>query len=162
MHLKDGSVAVIYSLFCIHHIPRIRDFFKEALRVLEPGGLIVAIDPYWSPLGALFFRYFCSEPYAPDAKRWEFDGQGPMSCSNQALSYILLKRDRALFEAEFPRLRVVHQEPLASLDYLCAGALWGRQFFPTSVCRLAGKLEERSGPLKRLVSVFHSFVYRKQ
>lgn len=55
------------------------------------------IEPYWSPCGKLFYKKFHPEPYNDKAKEWKFDSTGAWSGANQALSYLILKRDRKLF-----------------------------------------------------------------
>ncbi len=162
MPFRDESVTVIYACFSLHHIPRIRGFLQEAVRVLRPGGGIIATEPYWGPLGKVFFSCLCEEPYRPSAP-WEFESSSPMHDANQALSYILLERDRDVLEREFPSLRVEYQQPFPSLQYLLAGALCGPQFLPTRLFGVARKAEAMLASPRFLhwASIFHAFVLKK-
>jgi hypothetical protein len=55
-----------------------------------------------------------------------------MHGANQALSYIVFERDRALFEQRCPTLEVVVREPLTNwLRYLLSGGLNFRQLVPS-------------------------------
>jgi len=47
-----------------------------------------------------------------------------MSGANQALSYILLKLDRKIFEEKCSELKIVYDWPLNSLRYIATGGLW--------------------------------------
>ena len=163
MPFRDGSIAAIYVCFSLHHIPRVREFLKEASRVLKPGGGIIATEPYWGPMGKVFFSALCDEPYLPQAPTWEFESLSPMSDSNQALSYILLERDREVLEREFPSLRVVYQRPFPSLRYLLAGALCGPQFLPTPLFGAVRRAESllSASFFLHWSTIFHAFVLRK-
>jgi len=159
MPFADHSLAVIYASLSLHHIPQIRKFLNEARRVLKPNGGIIATEPYWGLMGQIFFKYFCLEQYDAHAE-WENPSSGPMSGPNQALSYILLKRDRKIFENEFPDLRIEYQSPFGSLEYLLAGALSGPQFLPTPMFKIVHFIEKVL-PIIPLTSVFHAFVIKK-
>ena len=52
---EDGSVDVLASHWLLHEMPpwAIRNYFKEARRVLRPGGVFMAQDIYLAPGGAI-------------------------------------------------------------------------------------------------------------
>jgi SAM-dependent methyltransferase len=54
MDLADGSAHNLYCQNSFHHFPQPEKFFKEAIRILAPGGGIVLIEPYYSFLSSLF------------------------------------------------------------------------------------------------------------
>ena len=45
-----SSLANIVVFDALHHLENVRYFFDEALRVLQPGGRVIIMDPY-SPSG---------------------------------------------------------------------------------------------------------------
>ena len=47
---SSGSLANIVLFDTLHHLGNVRYFFDEALRVLQPGGRVIIMDPY-SPSG---------------------------------------------------------------------------------------------------------------
>ena len=91
-----------------------------------------------------------TEGYNPYQARWETEESAGMTGVNQALSYIVLERDRAMFEAEFPNLRIAHQAPIANhLRYLLSGGLNFRQLVPDVFDRPLRGLEALLLPLGR-------------
>ena len=121
MDLRDGSVRALYGQNCFHHFPDPARFLAEAVRVLAPGGGVVLIEPYYGPLASVVYkRLFVSEDFDKAMPGWRTDATGPMHGANQALSYIVFKRDRALFEREFPSLRARRDVPAEQLRTLSA------------------------------------------
>jgi len=46
--IATGTLANVVLFDVLHHIENVRLFFDEAVRVLQPGGRIVVMDPYIS------------------------------------------------------------------------------------------------------------------
>jgi SAM-dependent methyltransferase len=42
---SSGSLANIVLFDTLHHLENVRYFFDEALRVLQPGGRVIIMDP---------------------------------------------------------------------------------------------------------------------
>jgi hypothetical protein len=49
-HRSRGSLANIVLFDTLHHLENVRYSFDEALRVRQPGGRVIIMDPY-SPSG---------------------------------------------------------------------------------------------------------------
>ena len=49
-HRSSGSLSNIVLFDTLHHLENVRYSFAEALRVLEPGGRVIIMNPY-IPLG---------------------------------------------------------------------------------------------------------------
>jgi len=47
-HRSSGSLANIVLFDTLHHFEIVRYSFDEALRVLEPGGRVIIMDPHSS------------------------------------------------------------------------------------------------------------------
>ena len=103
MDLADGCVRALYCQNGFHHFSNPELFFAEAIRVLHPGGGIILIEPYYGPWARFLYpRLFATERYDEHQPSWIGVGQGPMAGANQALSYIVFKRDREHFSRVFP------------------------------------------------------------
>lgn len=46
----DSSVDIVYGYAMVHHLPDLERFFREAIRVLKPGGKAVFMDDAYSPV----------------------------------------------------------------------------------------------------------------
>ncbi|HET6879653.1 MAG TPA: class I SAM-dependent methyltransferase [Pirellulales bacterium] len=164
MPFADGSLRAIYGINVFHHLPRPRLFFREAIRVLQPGGGVVFIEPYHGVFARwLFPRLHDSEIFDLTADSWENNLQsGPCSGANQALSGIIFDRDRERFLREFPELELVLDRPHTHLSYLLSGGVNFRQLVPGWAGGLAPLLESVLSPLNRWIALQHTIVLRKR
>ncbi len=164
MPFQNHSLRAIYAINVFHHLPQPRRFFREALRVLHRGGGIVMIEPYYSPLASqLFAHMHASEGFDKTAVRWETDSStGPFSNANQALSYIVFRRDMMRFRAEFPQFSLLADRPHTHLWYFASGGVNFRQLAPDSWTRLVRGVERIMAPLNPLLALQHTIVLRKR
>lgn len=164
MDLTDGSVRALYGQNCFHHFPDPQRFLAEAVRVVAPGGGVVLIEPYYGPVASrVYRRLFASEDFDKAMPGWRTDATGPMHGANQALSYIVFERDRALFEREFPSLELVVTFPLSNyLRYLLSGGLNFRQLAPTLAEPALRALERALHPARRVLGLHHVIVLRRR
>ena len=164
MDLADGSVRALYGQNCFHHFPDPSRFLAEAVRVLAPGGGVVLIEPYYGPLASVMYkRLFVSEDFDKEMPGWQTDATGPMHGANQALSYIVFKRDRARFEREFPSLELVETFPLSNyVRYLLSGGLNFRQLAPTFTEPALRAIELVLRPARRLLGLHYAIVLRRR
>jgi SAM-dependent methyltransferase len=156
----DASVDVVFAMHVIHHIPQIRRFFSELERVLRPGGVLVAVEPYWSPMAKLMYKHMHPEPFDERAAAWEFTSEGAMS-SNQAMSYLILERDRDVFGREFPDLEVIRLGAFGGPSYLLTGGIWRRKLLPDSWLARLWDYEDAHTSWRRLLALHHIFVLRR-
>jgi len=163
MPFRDGGVKTLFGKECFHHFPEPRHFFREAIRVLTPGGVILLIDPYYGPLASVLYkRMFASEGFDKRAD-WESHATGPMNGANQALSYVVFVRDRGRFERECPELEIVHMQPLRSyLRYLLSGGLNFRQLVPDRLVPVIEGMEQLLAPVERVLALHHVIVLRRR
>lgn len=158
---EDATIDVIYAVHVLHHIPDVCLFFDEVMRTVKPGGVVVLVEPYWSPVGKLFYKKFHPEPYDDKVKKWSFASTGAWSGANQALSYIVLKRDKEIFEKKYPQLKVVYDKPFNGLRYIATGGLWLRPILPQFCFPILTKLEKIFHPLMHIFGIHHLFVLRR-
>jgi SAM-dependent methyltransferase len=132
MDLPDASVRAIFGKGFFHHLPHPERFLQELARVVKPGGGAVLVEPGDGPFAEfLYKRIFTSEGFDKSVAQWSSAGAGIMSGANQALSYIVFKRDVERFRAKFPQLRLVAIRPLSSwLRYIVSGGVNFRPLLP--------------------------------
>ena len=126
----ENSLRAVVMVDVLHHVPDVRQFFRDATRTVRPGGRIAMIEPWVSPWSRLIYRGLHHEPFVPDAATWAFPKGGPLSAANMALPWIVFVRDRAAFEREFPEWRIVTIEPVVPFRYLLSGGVSLRALMP--------------------------------
>lgn len=163
MNLKNDSVRVLFGQNCFHHFPHPDRFFKEANRVLTPGGGIILLEPYYGPIAKILFkRLFKTEGFDKDFPSWETPITGPMNGANQALSYIVFVRDKIRFERKYPTLKIVHFELCNNyLKYLISGGLNFRQLLPNWMSPLIHFAQCLLFPFNRWLSLHHVIIIKK-
>jgi SAM-dependent methyltransferase len=164
MELPDDSVHAFYLQNVFHHFPNPAAFFSELDRTLVPGGGAILIEPAAGPMASLIYpRLFASEGYDKDAPQWQTAVGGPMSGANQALSYLIFDRDLVRFEAENPRLEIVHRDVLPNyLRYLVSGGLNFRPFLPGWLAPLLKVVEWVLLPFRSWLGLHQVIVLRKR
>lgn len=160
----DARIRGIYAINVFHHVSDPRVFFREITRVLAPGGGLVMIEPYYGPLARIVFRYlFTQESYELDPPGWPTHGrQQVASDANQALSYVVLRRDRAAWQAAFPLLELVLDEPHTHARYVLSGGVNFRQLVPDGLGLLMSEAERWLNVLNPLLALQHTIVIRKR
>lgn len=162
--VHPGSVRALYAINVFHHLPQPQAFFQELLRVLHPGGGVVMIEPYYGPFARVLFKNLhASEGFDMTVAGWDSTSStGPMSSANQALSYVVFARDRAVFQREFPQLELVLDRPHTHLTYLLSGGVNFRQLVPSWAAPSVELAEQLLKPLNPLLAIQHSIVLRKR
>lgn len=155
MPFEAGSLRAIFLLNVFHHISDPVAFLREVRRCLAPGGRMLIVDQHRGLISGPILQYAHYEPFRPDAPRWEFESQGPLSGANGALAWIVFQRDRHLFEAAFPELALVRYAPHTPLRYWLAGGLKPWSLLPGWTFPLATRVDRS---LVRLSPRFGSFV----
>lgn len=157
----DGSVKALLLTHVFHHIPDVSLFFREAERVLVPGGVIAMIDCAHTPLSRLFFGHVHPEPYDAKAIDWNFQAGDHMADSNQALTWIVFQRDFARFEREFPRLSYERCEYLPWFGYLLSGGVNLRSLVPPIAAPLVVAMDRLLKPLDSLGAIHWHITVRR-
>jgi SAM-dependent methyltransferase len=149
-----ASLRAIAMTDVFHHIPEPRRFLAEALRCLKPGGRVIMVEPWVTRWSTLVYQRFHHEPFLPEARTWEFPSSGPLSGANGALPWMIFERDRAIFEREFPRLRIVRIRPLMPLAYLLSGGVSMRSLAPGVAYPPWRAVESALGKVERAAAMF--------
>jgi len=166
MSLPNDSVRCMYAINVFHHLPNPEMFFSELCRVLASGGGCILIEPHIGFSSALLHRHLHSdESYLPDAQNWQTTGiAGPLSGANQALAYIIFKRDIDRFNKQYgARLEIAYQGyTLNALRYLFSGGLNFRQLLPSFFEPVLRALEYVGKPFAPYWSLHQIIVIRKR
>jgi len=117
----DHKLGALVMIDVLHHLPKPRLFFGEASRCLQKGGVLTMIEPWYSMWSAAVYRHLHHEPFNTETANWEFPESGPLSGANGAMPWLIFKRDRTGFEAEFPQLIIKSIQLLAPFRYLVSG-----------------------------------------
>lgn len=138
----DNSVSQLLLKDTLHHLNDIRAFFEEAARVLIPGGMVIAAEPYWGYFARFVYGRLHPEDFDLETGSWSSPTTDRWS-SNQALLGILLRRDRNSFEASFPNFRIREHGTIIGPSYLLSGGVYTRTPIPSSLLVRLRELEAR-------------------
>ncbi len=160
MPFEKASIDAFFMIDVLHHINEPRIFFTEALRCLIKGGKIVMIEPANTLWSRFIYKHFHHEPFNVRAK-WELEKTGRLSHSNGAMPWIILTRDREIFENEFPSLKIVEVHNHTPFRYLFSGGLTLRQLLPSCAYAPVKAIEYMLSPLNNLLGMFQTIVLQK-
>ena len=130
MPFATGSLRAVVFTDVLHHLPQARRFFSEAARCVRPGGRVIMVEPWVSGWSRFIYPRLHHERFDPTTTEWEFPSSGPLSGSNQALPWIIFKRDKEIFMREFPQWKIQALCPGMALRYLVSGGLATRSLMP--------------------------------
>jgi SAM-dependent methyltransferase len=149
--LRAESTRAILLLNVLHHLPDAAAFFRECERVLKPGGRVCLIEPYAGPLSRRIIRPLHHEPW-DETGGWTMSASGPLTAANMALPWIIFKRDRARYDAEFPHLPVDRCCLHTIVLYLLSGGVSMKSLAPGSLFKPALALERLLAPAGRYLA----------
>jgi SAM-dependent methyltransferase len=132
---SDESLDGVLLFDVLHHLSAPAVLFREASRVLRPGGRLVLMEPYVSLLSYPFYRFLHIEglddrvePFALDAPT----DKDPFA-GNQALPRLIFDRRAKQFRDRFPHLRTVERRLYSGLSYVATGGFGHAPVVPESV-----------------------------
>lgn len=158
----DASLRGLLLTHVFHHIPEIEKFLSEAERVLVPGGVISMVECTHTALGKFFFSKMHPEPYDDHAPDWSFPQTNSMLDSNQALSWLVLFRDRKRFAEVAPNLVLERTEFLPWATYLLSGGVNLRSLVPQRWHKVVSRLDKLLQPLDPLCAIHWHLTLRKK
>lgn len=160
MPFESGTVAALFMIDTLHHIPDMEQFFDEANRVLMPGGKIIMIEPANTIWGRFIYTRFHHEPFNPGGN-WSIPQSGPLSGANGALPWIVLQRDKEKFKKRYPALRIVTIQPCTPLLYLLSGGLTYPQLLPGFMFSFAAFIDRMLPRISKEIAMFQRVVIEK-
>jgi SAM-dependent methyltransferase len=143
LDVADNCITGFFLQNTFHHIPDPKAFFEETSRVLVPGGRIVILDPYYNNISRwLYMRLFKTEDFDMNGS-WISDSTHAMIGANQALSYIVFRRDREVFATTFPELAIVGCSPVVfGLRYILTGGVNFKKIAPSWIFSVVRRFEK--------------------
>jgi hypothetical protein len=156
------SVRAIVMTNVFHHIANVEAFLAEAQRCLVPDGVLVMIEPWVTRWSRWVYTRLHHEPFAPDSLHWRVDYGGPLTGANSALPWIVFERDRALFQARFPGLEILHIDPLMCFCYLLSGGVSMRAIVPSRTFPIWRSLDRQLVRLAPGSAMFARIVVRRR
>jgi len=139
-----GTLSNLVMVDVLHHIEYPLVFFREAERVLRPGGRIVMIEPAITPGSTLFYRVMHEEPVDmsvdPLAVHDSTPGRNPYD-SNQAIPTLLATRHRDRFHEAMPSLRIADVKWFSFAIYPLSGGFKRWSLISPAMAELGLKIE---------------------
>jgi SAM-dependent methyltransferase len=134
----DRVVANIVMVDVLHHVEYPVRFFREAERLLKPGGKIIMVEPAITWGSTLFYRLLHHEPVRmsadpllegmPDPNRDPYD-------SNQAIPTLIATKMRQRFIGMFPNLAISRVDWFSFVVYPLSGGFKPWSLVPTGLTR---------------------------
>jgi len=147
------SLTNIVLFDVLHHIENVRFFFDEALRVLEPYGRIVMMDPYISICSWPVYRFLHPEPVDfmqnPLTLRPAAANREPFD-SNQAIATVLFERRFNQFAALYPQFTKLYRRRFAFWAYPLSGGFDHPSLLPMWLVRPTLWMEKTLSFLDRI------------
>jgi len=158
---KKDALRAIVMVDVFHHIPDVERFLSEATRCVRRGGVIAMIEPWATLWSAWIYKYFHQETFDRHAADWKFQRGGPLTASNQALPWIVFKRDRKVFEKKFREWKMTNTTLHSPIKYLLSGGISMRTLWPDQLYSMLRLIEYLLRPLNRYVAMFATIVLKK-
>jgi SAM-dependent methyltransferase len=149
----EAELDAICALNVFHHLPDAAGFLRGASRVLRPGGRIVLIEPWFTPLGQWFHRALHHEPWVGDSDFWGIVGSGRLA-ANTRLPTSIFRDSDVRFRREFPALRVLKADPFHKWLYLVSGGLRLNTRVPPFLARQLVAWDQRSAAGNGMFGIF--------
>ena len=156
----EASVVNLVLIDVFHHLASPSRFLDAAARVLAPGGRLIVLDPYCSPLSYCAYRSFHHERTDLDADAFADDqhaAEDPMN-SNQARATLVFFRHLAEFERRWPGFAVAERRLLALLVYPLSGGFTKPPLLPAALYRPLFALERALLPVLGRLAAFRCLV----
>jgi len=159
---RDGSLRAIVMTDVLHHIRQPRRFLAEAIRCVRPGGVIAGVEPWVTPWSRLIYGRFHHEPFDPAATEWEFPPSGPLSGANGAMPWMIFRRDREIFQRDFPQWEIITLRPLMPLRYVLSGGVSMRSLMPGFLFGFWRLAERALDPCRDQLAMFVQITLRRR
>ena len=117
----ENKISNLILVNVFHHISNPELFLRSAEKSLVSGGRIIMVEPSNNVWSRLIYKLVGHEKFDIEQKTWEFESNDPLLDSNQALSWIIFKRDYKKFKKLFPKFSLFKKKSMMPLSYLLSG-----------------------------------------
>ncbi len=117
----ENKIANLILVNVFHHISNPELFLRSAEKSLLTGGRIIMVEPSHNIWSRFVYKLVGHEKFDPEQVNWGFESNDPLLDSNQALSWIIFKRDYKKFKKLFPKFSLVKKKSMMPLSYLLSG-----------------------------------------
>jgi SAM-dependent methyltransferase len=158
---KPNAFQNLILFDVLHHIENQNLFFKEASRILKPGGKIIMLEPGITPLSWFFYNFLHQEPVilnidplahnSIDPERDPYD-------SNQAIPTLMFGKYQNAFFNTFPEFKIIQKEWLSLFAYPLSGGFKKWSLIPPKTVLPLLKFEEVLLPYIGKFAGFRLFV----
>lgn len=148
---RTASLANLVLFDVLHHLEAPAAFFAEAGRTVRPGGRVILMEPYASPISRMVFALFHPEPVDLSIDPLALAARGgerrdPFE-ANQGFATRLFWRDLAGTMRRLPRFRLIVRSRDALLRYPLSGGFGRPAFLPEAAFGPLARLEQWLAPL---------------
>ena len=148
--IAASCAANIVMVDVLHHLEFPVAFFRDAERVLRPGGRVLMVEPAITWGSTLFYRLLHPEPVRTSAEILADGeptaGRDPYD-SNQAIPTLLATRDRARFHRLFPALGIMRVDWFSFAAYPLSGGFQRWSLLSPAMARRLLQFERAAEPL---------------
>jgi SAM-dependent methyltransferase len=120
---SQNCLDALVLLDVFHHLQNVNEFLHEAHRTLKIGGRIIMIEPWVTNWSKRAYSLINHEILDADTGSWQFKSTGPLSGSNQALPWIVFKRDSEKFYADHSHFQIIKIQVMMPFRYILSGGL---------------------------------------
>ena len=117
----ENKISNLILVNVFHHISNPELFLRSAEKCLVSGGRIIMVEPSNNIWSRLVYKLVGHEKFDTEQITWKFESNDPLLDSNQALSWIIFKRDYKKFKKLFPRFSILNKKSMMPLSYLLSG-----------------------------------------
>jgi SAM-dependent methyltransferase len=150
----DRSVANLVLIDVFHHLARPARFLDEAVRTLAPGGRVVLLEPYCSPVSTFAYRHFHHEDVELESDAFADSPELDASpwTANTARPTLAFFHEADTLHERWPGLDLVERRRLSLFLYALSGGYSRRQLVPSGLYRPLAALERLLAPLAPLLA----------
>jgi SAM-dependent methyltransferase len=158
---EPDSLDAVVAFDVFHHLPDAAGFLRGCRTVLRPGGRLVLVEPWYTPVGRYFHMVLHHEPYIDAPDDWRVVGEGRMAAANTRLPTSVFRDSDARWPSEFPGLQIVERRPFHKWLYLLSGGLRFNTRLPASAAHWLVALDRRVETGNDTLGLFARIVVEK-